>query len=486
MSRFRILLGVFIWVGIFTGGIVLYRHLPPRKVSSTLLQGEQILGYFQKNSLSIRVHFPQTYLFDLALKDEADLDKSKPSDDVIQEFRARNIFFSSGTVFETQKKDHQWIIRDEDKLQHYVIRREKKFLKVYQDVFLQSDDSVNFWNGETFVVIGRIMAKEAHPKYCRVVVEIFSDRAYLLTNKADFLYSQDNGTFGDIVDNLLAGKNGDKVKGEVNRILNQKKGRILEILTPVVEEVVESSMPYLKKGLTESIYKHQTTLGALVQQELLEKKLLPAIQKEAWPLIEKKAPPVLEPIAKQLWDQLPIAGIISREMLYKIYLSKKSGIDRWNEYVQKKAVPIITKNQDKLVKLARDIAEEIASKDSVIQALQEGSTNLFSHEKFKTALQNIFMEGILKNQELKKAFLDKWSTLESAISKISEELEAPIRRTVDLILLKDGDYRKGINPSLARVLRQQILWKDTQWIQVKAGSGNEPLKESMEFQGRIF
>ncbi|RME84467.1 MAG: hypothetical protein D6785_05520, partial [Planctomycetota bacterium] len=63
------------------------------------------------------------------------------------------------------------------------------------------------------------------------------------------------------------------------------------------------------------------------------------------------------------------------------------------------------------------------------------------------------------------------------------ELEDPIRKAVDMILCVDGDYRKGINPSLARVLRQQILWKDTQWIEVKTPPKGSPIRANMFFKG---
>ncbi|RME77744.1 MAG: hypothetical protein D6785_12445, partial [Planctomycetota bacterium] len=334
MKRFYVLFGIFIWVLMISLGLLGFRHLPSKEGSKILGHSKKIIQYFREDYIPIRILLPQILFFEADFKPDflpLTTGPQKVPAKLSRLFRGHNIALDPTATLEIFGEKDSWLLRDDAFLRHFVLRKKGKKLAVYWDVYLEKDDPVNFWDGKQYQVIGRIKTKLPHPEACMVVAEIFPPKSLLLNTNSQFIYSQDNGTFQEVVNTLLAGDSGEKIKKELYRIFSNKKERILEIFSPIVSQMVEASLPYLKEGITQSITEHQEELAKLVEKELLVKKLIPALQKELWPVVEEKAPPVITPVAEELWNQLPLAGIIGREMLYKIYLSKKSGRDRFNE-----------------------------------------------------------------------------------------------------------------------------------------------------------
>ncbi|RME04883.1 MAG: hypothetical protein D6805_01420 [Planctomycetota bacterium] len=389
-----------------------------------------------------------------------------------------------------------YLLMDKKKSLHQELNKMKNFfvylhssplrlkIKFHQNVYLSPSDPVNYYDGEMYVVIGRVIKKISYNKGCEVWVEMFPDKFQYLSQSSQFYYYEDSGTAESIVETLLKGRRGKELKKYFQNVLEKQKKLLKHKLQPAFDQIVSALSPYIQQGLIHAVSKRQNLLTNLLEEKLLNQNLISSVQTQVTKSLEKRAPPILQPIAMEVWEKFPVTSIIFHELSHKIGF-KKSGMDKLREFLENEGTKIIKKHENQIKNLFVQVARDVTSSPKVAQTFQDSLNQILNDPRFQKIIKEVLQEGIVENEHLQQALMKELPKILEMLSNLMGDMDDLVREITNQILCKNGNPKEGINPALARILRQQILWKETEWLQIKTPTPGPPPAEGTVFIGKI-
>lgn len=118
---------------------------------------------------------------------------------------------------------------------------------------------------------------------------------------------------------------------------------------------------------------------------------------------------------------------------------------------------------DDIVDAVQETVAAVAANQKVRIELADVATGIASDADTQQLVREILQETLIDNERLRRVWGEVWSSEEAqaALDLAGDRLEPVIRQIGDDLF---GSREEGINPNFARVLRNQILGKDRQWI----------------------
>ncbi|MEK7485431.1 MAG: hypothetical protein AABZ60_13985 [Planctomycetota bacterium] len=308
-----------------------------------------------------------------------------------------------------------------------------------------------------------------------------------LTQETKFFYVQTKTSAVWILNTLVPNEKKKGVLAVFDRFLEHNRGYLSEILLPLLKDMAKETYAAIETDFPEVWKSNQERLNTLFEKHkitTLENELIPMMKNHLWPLIQKESAPVIESIGQELWGEFPKWGIAWRSAYEKIPGTDNDHVVlHWKQYLQDKALPILEKRTPDMLKTLKTILLKAAKDEKISSALKTGIQEIASDLEFIQVLKDIFRDLILNNKTLKTRLSKRLSEPEfqKQISFLSSRFEPYVNEISNLLLLDEN--LEGISPNLARVLRTQILHKDTHFIYVEFSKESQKVDGDHLFSG---
>lgn len=342
-------------------------------------------------------------------------------------------------------------------------------------------------NGE-LLLIGRVLSMGPSETGYVCTIKLFEPNYQeKLTQNTDFYYVQTKTNAVWILNTLLPTEKKQIVLEIVDRFLAQNRGYISEILLPLVKDLGKETYLAIEEDFPEVWKLHQSRLDVLFEKHkvtTLENELIPMIKNHLWPLIQKEATPTLESIGKELWQEFPKWGIAWRSFYEKIPGTDTDHVQKhWQKYLNEAAIPLLEKRTPDLLKVVKNIVMKSSREEKISSSLKRSLGEVLADTEFILVLKDILRDLILNNSSLKNRLKKRLEDAEfqKQLSFLSSRFEPYVSEIFNLILL--DEEKEGISPNLARVLRTQILHKDTRFIYVEFKEGGARPSSHFKFLG---
>lgn len=243
-----------------------------------------------------------------------------------------------------------------------------------------------------------------------------------------------------------------------------------ERITPIVQDVLTSSLPLIEKSAIEYLRSDEERLakiGARYQDTLVQKKLIPLIKHEVMPIVERHAEPVVEEIGSELWNRASLWRFGWRYAYDSLPLTNRGLVQQeWRRFVDQEAIPVFEDHLDEIIEVQKKIVIDTVSNPAVRNAAQESLGMLIEDAELRTVLSDCLHHAILDNKELQNALRTALKSKQA--EALAEQFEASFQPLADEIGAElFGSQESGLTPELVAVLRSQILGKDKRWLVVR-------------------
>ena len=263
---------------------------------------------------------------------------------------------------------------------------------------------------------------------------------------------------------------------------------ILTALRPIVEANVRESLTIVEEDLKHSLASHRAdfeSLGGKYQREIVEKEIVPLVRNEIWPIVREHAEPEAEEVGREIWRRVSLWRFGWRYAYDKAALNDSTLVQKeWRRFVNAEAVPVLEEHMDEFVNIQQQILRDVARNETVRQTVRKNLGTIVEDPELQKLVWQIVRESMIDNPRLKESLRSRWKSDEArAVFQLAgERLEPTVRQIGELLF---GTQDEGITPEFARVLRNQILVKDRQWLvwepgtHANATSPQSPTAETM-------
>lgn len=283
----------------------------------------------------------------------------------------------------------------------------------------------------------------------------------------DLIVHRSSGQLSEVLATLLPPRKREQIQQRLGEAFQQYGNDFVSDLIPVVQQTLSRAVPEIENGLKHSIARHRGEIDALIDRwnrEYLEAELIPLAKQEILPVVRLHAQPVAESIGRELWDRASIWRFGWRAAYDKVPLPKRNLVQQeWDRFVEEDAVPVLENHTDEMVTAIQRTLAEITTNQVIREQLAVGVTQLAQDEPTRELIQRIIRESVIENEPLRKTLEEIWKSdlTQKMVQQNSERLEPIVRKIGEDLI---GSERSGINPDFARVLRNQILGKDREWM----------------------
>ena len=283
-------------------------------------------------------------------------------------------------------------------------------------------------------------------------------------------YHENRGDFQEVLQTMFPPEQRSRLEQLIRSALDAHSEEITTAMTPIVTATMRESIPVIQQSLTASIHVHRSEIEALgkrYEQSILQETLVPLLREDIFPIVKRHGQPVAELIGKELWDRASFWRFGWRALYDRTPLPERDLLrGEWDRFVTQEAIPIIESYTPEIIEAQRRILIDISKNENVRRELREIANELIDDEDLRKILTAMLREAILENQALREVWSNQWETDEAkaAIQIASDRLAPLIRQIGDEVF---GTQETGINPSFARVLRNQVLGKDRRWLSVE-------------------
>lgn len=329
-------------------------------------------------------------------------------------------------------------------------------LRLQDPVFFQSPDGS--WQQIGFV---ESLSVESAPTMIHWYAEDIEAHECRLT-----LY-RNRGRLEDVVTTMFPPEMRQKIQTRVKEVMRQHAEELSAAFVPLVQTSLQRSMPVIEEEFLLSVERHRPEIEDLGQRwndEVVTERLIPLARREIVPILREHGEPTAEEIGKELWDRASIWRFGWRAVYDRSPLPRKDLLqEEWDRFVDEEAVPVFEAYMDEIVIAVQEILAAIAANETVRHELTDVANGLAADPETQKLVRQILQETLLENQRLRDVWTNVWSSrdAQAALDLAGDRLEPVIRQIGDDLF---GSREEGINPNFARVLRNQILGKDRQWI----------------------
>ena len=282
-----------------------------------------------------------------------------------------------------------------------------------------------------------------------------------------FLY-RNRGRLEDVITTMLPPETQMKIRQRLSSTMKQHSNELSAAFVPLVQESMKQSLPLIESEFRRSVQRHRGEIEALGNRwndEVVSQRLVPLARREIVPIVRKHGQPTAEDIGRELWDRASLWSFGWRAAYDGLPLVPRKDLVReeWVRFVEDEAVPVFEERMDEIVASIQKIIADVAANPEVRKELSNVAVVIANDPEAQQLVREVLRESIVDNQKLKDAWKAIWSSEEAqqAFELAGDRLEPVIREIGDDLI---GSREQGINPNFARILRNQILGKDRQWI----------------------
>lgn len=278
---------------------------------------------------------------------------------------------------------------------------------------------------------------------------------------------RNRGRLEDVVTTMLPPEMRQKIQTRMKEVMRQHGEELSAAFVPLVQTSLQRSMPVIEEEFLLSVERHRPEiedLGKRWNDEVVTERLIPLARREIVPILREHGEPTAEEIGKELWDRASIWRFGWRAVYDRSPLPRKDLLqEEWDRFVDEEAVPVFEAYMDEIVIAVQEILAAIAANETVRHELTDVANGIAADPETQKLVRQILQETLLENQRLRDVWTNVWSgrDAQAALDLAGDRLEPVIRQIGDDLF---GSREEGINPNFARVLRNQILGKDRQWI----------------------
>lgn len=201
-------------------------------------------------------------------------------------------------------------------------------------------------------------------------------------------------------------------------------------------------------------------LASKNKDEILKRQLVPLVKEEIWPIVCKESEPLVRQLSGELWERVSLWGFVWRGVFDKLpVLRRKPRLeDELRRFLNQEAVPIFARHEEDFLALMEVIVRDILDSEKVKAVVQRSLAEAAQDPELQRVVKDI-LHDVVTSPRFWKAVRQNLSSSEAqeALLLTGDRLEPSIRRMGDLVL---GTRENGLTPEFTRVLRQQILLKD--------------------------
>ncbi len=254
-------------------------------------------------------------------------------------------------------------------------------------------------------------------------------------------------------------------------------------LRPILEAGIQEAAVVIHQELLASVARHQPELerlGAKYQQEFVEAKIIPLLNRVIWPIVQQKSEPLMTRIGEKIWSEASVwrfgwAFVYDAMPLPRRDLAKKE----FSRFLKDKALPILASHLNDFVMLQQKILSEISRNEQVIHVLQESFLQATRDVELQQVVVAILQDVFVDNQRLQTVIHNYWTSQETrSLLEIADDRFEPAVTQIGELLF--GNPQTRVTPEFARVLRANVLMKDHRWFLLEQTEGDtRPMVESM-------
>ncbi|MGE0709834.1 MAG: hypothetical protein AB7N76_24875 [Planctomycetota bacterium] len=268
---------------------------------------------------------------------------------------------------------------------------------------------------------------------------------------------------------LLPQAKRDLIAREVQAFIASNEDEIAAFVRPLAEEVVAHGMQVMEANLSAATSKREPEIRALLDahRDKLRDEVIPVLKKELGPSAKKKADPILREVGRELWDALPMWSLSWRAFVDAIPGTRKDRVDRWwSEFVDTKAIPILSAHEPELMKALEELIEEGAHNPVVRKSLSNAARRLAQDPAFRALVRGILEDSLIRPFQWRKLLTDLTSKPEhrARLDRLVRAFQPALQRLAHQLTV---DPETGaLDPDLVKVLRRVVFLKDSRWVRV--------------------
>jgi len=275
------------------------------------------------------------------------------------------------------------------------------------------------------------------------------------------------GTLEEALTTLLPPEKRRRIQQRLAAVLETHGEELIASFRPVVEASLRDSVPILEDSLQASFVRHQEAfreVGERWEEKLVRQRLVPLVKAEVVPSIRTHAQPVAEEIGRELWDRASLWRFGWRALYDRSPLPQRE-LTRieWERFVDEEAVPVFEAHLEDILEAQQRILLDLLNNPAIREELEGVLQEVVSDPEFQRLMEIVVREAVVENAQLHAVWAENFRSREAraAMRLAGARLEPAVRAIGDDLL---GTQEAGIDPDFARLLRQQILGKDRQWI----------------------
>ncbi|MGI9471762.1 MAG: hypothetical protein ACR2NZ_09540 [Rubripirellula sp.] len=282
-----------------------------------------------------------------------------------------------------------------------------------------------------------------------------------------FTLYRNRGRLEDVVSTMFPPEMRLKIQERLTAVMSQHGDELSAAFVPLVQASLQRSMPVIEEEFRLAVERHRPEieqLGDRWNEEVVSERLIPLARREIMPIVREHGEPTAEEIGRELWDRASLWRFGWRAMYDRSPLPRKDLLqEEWDRFVDNEAVPVFEQHMDDIVTSVQEIVAEVAANEVIRSELADVASGIASDADTQRLVREILKETLIDNQRLRDVWSEVWSSADAqaALDLAGDRLEPVIRQIGDDLF---GSREEGINPNFARVLRNQILGKDRQWL----------------------
>ncbi len=332
--------------------------------------------------------------------------------------------------------------------------------------------------GGDFVPVGEVVSVEPSERQARLVKAVIYPRAAKdIRASSRMTHFTATGTAAWAATTLLPAEKVREITEDVRKTFREKQYYLSSLIIPHLQSFMTTALEIIREELPIVVANHRDEIQQVLllhNAAIVEDQLIPLVNDQIWPIVRRRATPLVRTIGRELWGELPKWGLSWRWAYEKIPgISNDKVQERFNQFVELQGVPILLSHREDLIRVTREVAVRVSRNMEVNRFLADAVVQISTDPELEDLVRRMLNELTVDNERIRKALEDAWTddAFQNHLAKAVQTFDALMRRSGNAILLnKEGD---GINPDLARVLRTNILGKDTSWFLVTIDRGEK-------------
>jgi len=291
-----------------------------------------------------------------------------------------------------------------------------------------------------------------------------------------------------VIETLLPPERLKAIREEASPFFEREGSAVREALWPELEKALVDVIAMYEEELPKALAARSADWKFIYERHrdgVVKEDLVPVLEAVVLPIAKERLEPFLTVVGRELWKELPIWSLGVRYLLERVPGTKEDQVEqKFKEYLEQKAAPILTKHAPEAMRIAGEILKETIADPRVREALGKVAQALAADAELSALLRKTADDLVLKNGKLLAILEERWeSGLRAAVLDAARRLDPLVREVVNGIVL--NRERDGINPRLAQVLRTSVFRKDGRWILLTPGAA-EPLTDGATLTGSRY